>query len=98
MSRNNRKYDSGIFKRQNGKMKQYRGSRKDCAVWPLKSQSIGKSAFKTIAVTVGKELFEKMHYRLQTPMANCMKRLRSITVEPVLGESIQKDLLWRVNV
>jgi transposase len=70
---------------RNGKMKQYRSSRKDCAACPLKSQCIGKSLFKTIAVTVDKELFEKMHNRLQTPMAKRMKKLRSSTVEPVLG-------------
>jgi transposase len=70
---------------RNGKMKQYRSSSKDCAVCPLKSQCIGKSLFKTIAVTVDKELFEKMHNRLQTPMAKRMKKLRSSTVEPVLG-------------
>jgi len=66
-------------------MKQYRSSSKDCAVCPLKSQCIGKSLHKTIAVTVDKELFEKMHNRLQTPMAKRMKKLRSSTVEPVLG-------------
>jgi len=70
---------------RNGEMKQYRSSRKDCAACPLKSQCIGKSLFKTIAVTVDKELFEKMHNRLQTPMAKRMKKLRSSTVEPVLG-------------
>ena len=70
---------------RNGKMKQYRSSSKDCSVCPLKSQCIGKSKHKTIAVTVNKELFEKMHNRLQTPMAKRMKKLRSSTVEPVLG-------------
>ena len=69
----------------NGEMKQYRSSSKDCATCPLKSQCIGKSLHKTIAVTVDKELFEKMHNRLQTPMAKRMKKLRSSTVEPVLG-------------
>lgn len=71
--------------RNGNKMKQYRSSSKDCAMCPLKSQCIGKSAFKTIAVTVDKELFEKMHNRLQTPTAKRMKKLRSSTVEPVLG-------------
>ena len=70
---------------RNGEMKQYRSSSKDCAICPLKSQCIGKSLHKTIAVTVDKELFEKMHNRLQTPMAKRMKKLRSSTVEPVLG-------------
>ena len=60
----------------NGEMKQYRSSSKDCATCPLKSQCIGKSLHKTIAVTVDKELFEKMHNRLQTPMAKRMKKLR----------------------
>ena len=70
---------------RNGKMKQYRSSSKDCAICSLKSQCIGKSLHKTIAVTVDKELFEKMYNRLQTPTATRMKKLRSSTVEPVLG-------------
>ncbi len=78
-------YKSTKASHRNGRMKQYRSSSKDCAVCPMKSQCIGKSAFKTIAVTVDKELFEKMHNRLQTPIANRMKKLRSSTVEPVLG-------------
>ena len=78
-------YKSIKASHRNGRMKQYRSSSKDCAVCPMKSQCIGKSAFKTIAVTVDKELFEKMHNRLQTPVARRMKKLRSSTVEPVLG-------------
>jgi len=70
---------------RNAKMKQYRSSSKDCAICSLKSQCIGKSLHKTIAVAVDKELFEKMHNRLQTPTAKRMKKLRSSTVEPVLG-------------
>ena len=66
-------------------MKQYRSSSKDCVVCPIRSQCIGKSSHKTIAVTVDKELFEKMHNRLQTATARRMKKLRSSTVEPVLG-------------
>lgn len=67
------------------KMKQYRSSTKDCSSCPLKSKCTGKSLQKTIAVTVDKELFEKMHHRLQTLKARRMKKLRSSTVEPVLG-------------
>ena len=70
------------------KMKQYISSRKDCTICPLKSQCIGKSLHKTIAVTIDKDLFDKMHSRLQTPMAKRMKKLRSSTVEPVLGTLI----------
>jgi hypothetical protein len=66
-------------------MKQYRSSSKDCRNCPLKNQCIGKSLFKTIAVTVDKELFERMRDRLQTQLAKRMKKLRSSTVEQVLG-------------
>lgn len=55
---------------KNGAMKQYRSSRKDCSECPLKSQCINKGSLKTIAVTVDKELFERMHHRLQTPTAD----------------------------
>ena len=67
------------------KMKQYRSKAKDCSACPLKTKCIGKSSFKTIAVTVDKELFEKMEHRLQTSKAKRLKKLRSSTVEPVLG-------------
>jgi transposase len=67
------------------KMKQYRSSAKDCSTCPLKNKCIGKSSCKTIAVTVDKDLFEKMHHRLQTSKARRLKKLRSSTVEPVLG-------------
>ena len=67
------------------KMKQYRSKAKDCSACPLKNKCLGKSPFKTIAVTVDKELFEKMEHRLQTSKARCLKKLRSSTVEPVLG-------------
>ena len=67
------------------KMKEYRSSSKDCSACPLKNKCIGKSLYKTLAVTVDKELFEKMHHRLQTSKARRMKKLRSSTVEPVLG-------------
>lgn len=78
-------YKSIKASHRNGKMKQYRSSSKDCTMCPLKSQCIGKGLYKTIAVTVDKELFDKMYKRLQTPIAKRMKKLRSSTVEPVLG-------------
>jgi Transposase DDE domain len=76
--------------RNGNNMKQYRSSTKDCAVCLLKSQCIGKSLHKTIAVTIDKELFEKMHNRLQTSMAKRMKKLRSSTVEPVPGTLVSR--------
>ncbi len=83
--------------RDGGKMKQYRSIAKDCKSCPLKNKCIGKSSFKTISVTVEKELFERMHARLQTPKARQMKKLRSSTVEPVLGTLVNFLGMRRVN-
>jgi len=41
------------------KMKQYRSSTKDCSSCPLKTKCIGKSPFKTIAVTLDKSYLKK---------------------------------------
>ena len=83
--------------RDGGKMKQYRSIVKDCSSCPLKNQCIGKSSFKTLSVTVEKELFERMHARLQTPKARNLKKLRSSTVEPVIGTLVNFLGMRRVN-
>jgi transposase len=78
-------------------MKVYRSSAKDCGGCPLRSQCIGKSDFKKLDDTVDKPLYDRMHARLQTSKAKRMKKLRSSTVEPVLGTLINYLNLRRVN-
>jgi transposase len=79
-------------------MKEYCSNPKDCAACSLRIKCInGKGVFKTIAVTADKYLFEKMHERLQTPEAILMKKLRSSTVEPVLGTLVNFLGMRRVN-
>ena len=78
-------------------MKVYRSSAKDCGHCPLRSKCIGKSDFKKIDDTVDKPLYDRMHARQQTTKAKRMKKLRSSTVEPVLGTLINYLNLRRVN-
>jgi transposase len=78
-------------------MKVYRSSARDCGSCPLRSKCIGKSNFKKIDDTVDKPLYDRMHARLQTGKAKRMKKLRSSTVEPVLGTLINYLNLRRVN-
>lgn len=68
--------------------KTYRSSEKDCKNCPLKTQCIGKSNFKKLDESIDKALYDEMHQRLQTPKAKRLKKLRSSTVEPVLGTLI----------
>lgn len=78
-------------------MKVYRSSAKDCGHCPLRSTCIGKSDFKKLDDTIDKPLYDRMHQRLQTQKARRMKKLRSSTVEPVLGTLINYMNMRRVN-
>jgi len=78
-------------------MRVYRSSSKDCGHCPLRSKCIGKSDFKKIEDTVDKAYYDRMHQRLQSPYAKRMKKLRSATVEPVLGTLVNYLGMRRVN-
>ena len=78
-------------------MRVYRSSSKDCGRCPLRSVCIGKSDFKKIDDSVDKPLYDRMHARLQTKKAKRMKKLRSSTVEPVLGTLVNYLNMRRVN-
>ncbi len=78
--------------------KVYRSSALDCALCPLHVQCLGaKTDFKKIEDTVDKPLYDRMHKRLQTQKAKRMKKLRSSTVEPVLGTLINFLGMRRIN-
>lgn len=79
------------------RMKAYRSSSKDCGKCPLRSKCIGKSDFKKIEDTVDKPYYDRMHERLQTHKAKRLKKLRSSTVEPVLGTLTCFLSMKRVN-
>ncbi len=78
-------------------MKVYRSSSLDCRNCPLRAKCIGKSDFKKIDDSVDKPLYDRMHQRLQTVNAKRLKKLRSSTVEPVLGTLINYLGMRRVN-
>lgn len=78
-------------------MRHYRSSAKDCKNCPLKTTCIGKSNEKKIDETIDKPLYDKMHQRLQTAKAKRLKKLRSSTVEPVIGTLVGYLAMKRVN-
>lgn len=78
-------------------MRVYRSSSKDCGHCPVRSQCIGKSDFKKIEDTVDKPYYDRMHERLQSAYAKRMKKIRSSTVEPVLGTLVNFLAMRRVN-
>ena len=77
--------------------KQYRSSAKHCGNCPLRKSCIGTRAdYKKIETTTDKPLYDQMHERLGTPYAKKMKKLRSSTVEPVLGTLINFMAVRRI--
>lgn len=66
----------------------YRSDNSKCKQCPLRGSCIGKSDFKKIEDSIDKPYYDRMHQRLQTTKAKRMKKLRSSTVEPVLGTLI----------
>lgn len=77
-------------------MKTYRSSETVCKNCVLKAQCIGKSNFKKIDESIDKPLYDEMHERLQTRKSKHMKKLRSSTVEPVLGTLINFRAMRRI--
>jgi transposase len=77
--------------------KTYRSSSIHCKACPLKSKCIGKSFEKKIDDCIDKPYYDQMHERMQTCKAKIMKKLRSSTVEPVLGTLINFMNMKRVN-
>lgn len=79
------------------KMKVYRSSAKDCGPCPLRSVCIGKSDFKKIDDSIDKPYYDRMHARLESVNRNKIKKIRSSTVEPVLGTLVNYLSMRRVN-
>ncbi len=79
------------------KMKVYRSSAKDCGPCPLRSACIGKSDFKKIDDSIDKPFYDRMHVRMHSMNRNKIRRLRSSTVEPVLGTLVNYLAMRRVN-
>jgi len=63
----------------------YRARTEDCRGCPLKAQCCKKQGFKQIEETADKPYYDAASDRMSTDIGKRMRRLRSATVEPVLG-------------
>lgn len=75
----------------------YRSDNSKCKDCPLRTTCIGKSDFKKIEDSIDKPYYDRMYQRLQTRKAKIYKKLRSATVEPVLGTLINFLGLRRIR-
>lgn len=78
----------------------YRSSESDCGKCPFREECCGKSTkFKKIDDSVNKEYYDRMHKKLteNREYAKKISRIRSKTVEPVLGTLLNFMNMRRVN-
>src|SRR5690554_4781264 len=80
--------------------KSYRSSEKDRKDCPLRAECCGKSTkFKKLDDSIHKEHYDRMHQKLtqNEKYAKKMSRIRSKTVEPVIGTLVNFTNMKRVN-
>jgi transposase len=78
----------------------YRSSESDCKNCPLREQCCGKSTkFKKLDDSIHKEHYDRMHQKLtqNAQYTKKMVRVRSKTVEPVIGTLVNFTNMKRVN-
>jgi transposase len=77
----------------------YRSSQRVCKDCPLRESCCSKSSkYKEISHSIDKEYYDRMHAKLiRGNTARMMSRIRSRTVEPVLGTLINYRNMSRVN-
>lgn len=78
----------------------YRSSEMDCKNCPLREQCCGKSTkFKKLDDSIHKEHYDRMHQKLtqNKKYAKKMSKIRSKTVEPVIGTLVNFTNMKRVN-
>lgn len=74
----------------------YKTGIKDCQNCPFKMTCANPAGFKSLADVICKELYDQMHLRMQTTKAKTMRRLRSSTVEPVIGTLVNFTAMGKV--
>ncbi|WP_353151496.1 IS1182 family transposase [Chryseobacterium sp.] len=74
----------------------YKTSVKDCKNCPLKGNCANSVGVKALEDTISKHLYDEMHLRMKTPKGIKMRKLRSSTVEPVIGTLVNFTAMSKV--
>lgn len=75
----------------------YKSRTKDCRSCPFLTTCANPTGIKALEDSVSKPLYDQMHQRMQTNKGTRMRRLRSSTVEPVLGTLVNFTAMRQVN-
>jgi len=75
----------------------YKTNVNDCIDCPFKNNCANSVGYKALEDSLSKPLYDQMHRRMQTTKGKKMRRLRSSTVEPVLGTLVNFTAMRQVN-
>jgi IS5 family transposase len=85
------------YKKVSTQKRWYQSNPRDCKDCPFRDKCICKAGIKVITDSVDKPLYDQMQQIMGGPKAKKMVRLRSATVEPVLGSLINYTGMKRIN-
>lgn len=75
----------------------YKTGIKDCCDCPFRATCANPVGIKSLEDSINKPLYDQMHQRMQTNNGAKMRRLRSSTVEPVLGTLVNFTAMRQIN-
>ncbi|SEI96324.1 Transposase [Dyadobacter sp. SG02] len=75
----------------------YRTNPADCMNCPIKSTCLNYMGTRRIKHSLDKPLYDQMYQRMSSDRAKTYKKLRSSTVEPVIGSLINYTGMGRIN-
>jgi transposase len=85
-----------LRKKGDGTHKIYKTTVNDCMGCPFKNTCANSVGYKALEDSISKSLYDQMHQRMQTATGKTMIRLRSSTVEPVLGTLVNFTAMRQV--
>jgi transposase len=74
----------------------YKSRTKDCKSCPLLDTCANPAGIKSLEDSISKPLYDQMHLRIKTNKGSTMRRLRSSTVEPVIGTLVNFTAMGQV--
>ena len=77
--------------------KVYKTGVNDCHDCPFKNTCANSVGYKALEDSISKSLYDQMYQRMRTNIGTKMRRLRSSTVEPVLGTLVNFTAMRQVN-
>jgi transposase len=74
----------------------YKSRTKDCKSCPFLTTCANPAGIKALEDSISKPLYDQMHQRMKTNKGSTMRRLRSSTVEPVIGTLVNFTAMGQV--